>query len=183
MTDFICRVNKLYANDPEKLKLSAHILARKARDHARTPMQWTSALHGGFTSESATPWMRVNDDYKTVNAEAQTQKRSLESVSVHQFWKQSLAFRKAHKGSLVYGGFELLDDGSKQTMAYRRFNDTEQFLTVLNFSGEEAEYQIPENIKVIKWVVGNYTTGAPDKSTSGTLKLGPWEGVLGECSV
>ncbi|QGI87407.1 hypothetical protein CEK25_002363 [Fusarium fujikuroi] len=36
----------------------------KSRDHARTPVQWDSSTNAGFST--ATPWIRVNDDYKDV---------------------------------------------------------------------------------------------------------------------
>ena len=65
---------------------------RKARDHARTPVQWTSAKHAGFTS--GTPWMRVNDDYADGwNAEAEMK----DPGSVFHFWKRALAMRKEHE--------------------------------------------------------------------------------------
>lgn len=44
-------------------------LRHTSRDHARTPMQWTAAAHGGFTTGS--PWLEVNPNHDVVNAEAQ----------------------------------------------------------------------------------------------------------------
>ncbi|MGH3348101.1 MAG: alpha-amylase family glycosyl hydrolase, partial [Nocardioides sp.] len=41
----------------------------KGRDNARTPMQWDSTAHGGFTTGS--PWLEVSPDHVTVNAAAQ----------------------------------------------------------------------------------------------------------------
>ncbi|KAG2134200.1 glycoside hydrolase family 13 protein [Suillus bovinus] len=53
--------------------------AQKARDHARTPIQWNAGAHGGFTT--GTPYMRVNDDYPEWNAEQQIG----DETSVHAF--------------------------------------------------------------------------------------------------
>ena len=39
---------------------------RFSRDNARTPVQWTDAENAGFTT--GTPWLPVNDDYRTFNA-------------------------------------------------------------------------------------------------------------------
>ena len=44
------------------------ILAQKSRDNSRTPMQWNSAKHAGFTE--GTPWLEVAQNYSAINAEA-----------------------------------------------------------------------------------------------------------------
>lgn len=41
----------------------------KGRDNARTPMQWDDTENAGFTT--GTPWIKVNDNYKTINAKSQ----------------------------------------------------------------------------------------------------------------
>lgn len=41
----------------------------RARDNARTPMQWDATENAGFTN--GIPWMRVNPNYLTINAAAQ----------------------------------------------------------------------------------------------------------------
>ena len=43
-------------------------LAVKARDNARTPMQWDASPHAGFTT--GTPWLPVNPNHTEINAEA-----------------------------------------------------------------------------------------------------------------
>ena len=48
-------------------------------------------MHGGFTK--GTPWMRVNDDYKLWNVQAESQ----DGDSVLEFWKKALKLRKAHE--------------------------------------------------------------------------------------
>ena len=53
----------LYGNDPKKLAEQRKILDKKARDHARTPMQWNSGTNAGFCESSVQPWMRVNGNH------------------------------------------------------------------------------------------------------------------------
>ena len=66
-------------------------LQRKARDHARTPVQWDETEHAGFTRGGAKPWMRVNEDYKEGwNVEAEMR----DPGSVWRFWKRALEVRK-----------------------------------------------------------------------------------------
>lgn len=72
-------------------------LQRKARDHARNPMQWDDTPHAGFSrsrdgSETTKPWMRVHDDYREWNVAKQKD----DSDSVLSFWKAMIAFRKAN---------------------------------------------------------------------------------------
>ena len=40
-----------------------------SRDNARTPVQWNDGENAGFTD--GTPWIAVNRNYRTINAEAQ----------------------------------------------------------------------------------------------------------------
>jgi len=164
----------MYPNNPEKLSQARTVLQKKARDNARTPVQWSSAPHGGFTAPSSKPWMRVNDDYPTINVESQLGKES----SVHSFWQRSLEGRKIHKDVFVYGDFKLLDEGNDQVVVYLRWSEKEMFITVLNFSGKEAEWGGLGSVTVQKWVAGNYEGGFPSLETS---KLRPWEGLLGIC--
>lgn len=177
-------MKSLYPHDEEKLSFAKHVMQRKARDHARTPVQWTSeSPNAGFCDPDTKPWMRVNDDYKTVNADAQRAHKDKDSLSVLQFWKRGLEQRKKHKDALVYGDFELLDpeDGHDQIFAYARRGEEEAFVTVLNFSEEDVEWELPADANVHKWVAGNYTAGAPDKATKGKIVLKPWEALLGKC--
>jgi len=70
-------------------------LRRKARDHARNPMQWDDSRDAGFSlgnKDAAEPWMRVHDDYRDWNVA----KQRPDGDSVLSFWKRMLAFRKKH---------------------------------------------------------------------------------------
>ncbi len=50
--------------------LKAFLEAQKimARDNSRTPFQWDDSANAGFTT--GTPWLKVNPNYKTINAAA-----------------------------------------------------------------------------------------------------------------
>lgn len=172
----------MYPGNEEKQALARKIMQKKARDHARTPVQWTSEPHGGFTSADAKPWMRVNDDYKTVNAQVQLEnaKPSPGTFSVHAFWQRGLAHRKENKDVFVYGDFELLDPEHKKVVAYKRWSEKNAFVTVLNFSGDKVSWDGLKELKVKKWVAGNYDeTEIDGKSRGGVLELRPWEALLG----
>lgn len=65
-------------------------LQRKARDNARTPMQWDETANAGFSPEGVKPWMRVNDDYRRYNVKTEQQ----DPNSVLNFWKKLIKFRR-----------------------------------------------------------------------------------------
>ncbi|KAG9194830.1 oligo-1,6-glucosidase [Alternaria panax] len=169
-----------YPDDAEKQALAAKIMQRKARDSARTPMQWDSSVQAGFTSGK--PWMRVNDDYPNINAAAQlANPKPLPGMfSVHEFWKRGLQCRKENKDVFVYGDFKMLDMEDQKVVAYRRWSEKNAFITVLNLSGEQVMWEKMGDLKVKKWVAGNYDERYLDeKAKNGKLELRPWEAMLG----
>lgn len=172
-------------NDEKQLDHARHVLQRKARDHSRTPMQWTpEAPNAGFCSKDVKPWMKVNDDFSTINAEVE-RRRSGEELSIFQFWARAIENRKTHKEAFVYGGFEVIGDQSEDcpVFAYKRWSETENWAVVLNFSGHDYRWKLPHDVKVKHWLIVNYSWGKKDKPVSGELLLRPWEGLLGELSL
>ncbi|KAF2261372.1 alpha-glucosidase [Lojkania enalia] len=181
--NFWKKYNEMYPGDEEKLALCRKILQKKARDNARTPVQWSGEPHAGFTAPGAKPWMRVNDDYRHVNAEAQIQnpQPAPGTLSVHAFWKRALENRKMHKDVFVYGDFEALDMEHPKIVAYKRWSKDETFVTVLNLSGENVVWDRLGDVRVQRWVAGNYDeTELDGKVRSGGIELRPWEALLGK---
>lgn len=133
--------------------------------------------------------MRVNNDHVTVNAAAQTQP---DTPSVYHFWQSLLKLRRDNVATFIYGGFELVNKEHEDVFAYvRTAEDGEKWVTLLNFTGKETEWVVPEELKGVKWVVGNYCHDTADAvvdgqkglevggNGKGVVKLRPWEGVLG----
>ena len=71
-------------------------LKKIGRDNARTPMQWDGQSNGGFTT--GTPWIRVNPNYKEINAKKQME----DSDSVFQYYKKLIQLR--HSMDVVVHG-------------------------------------------------------------------------------
>ncbi|KAL9078193.1 MAG: hypothetical protein Q9157_002881 [Trypethelium eluteriae] len=173
------KMNDMHPGDKEKLDFARKVLQRKARDNARTPMQWTSEPHSGFCKETITPWMRVNDDYKTVNVSAQRAYQDSENLSVLQFWKESLVIRKSDKASFTYGDYQLLSDDASAVFAYQRTSKSRTWIVALNLSGDAVKWNPPHNLKIEEWKLGNYN-GRPMQPKAGQIELRPWEGLLGK---
>jgi glycosidase len=176
------KMRAMHPNDEEQLGLARKVMQQKARDHSRTPMQWTSeAPNGGFCRKDVKPWMRVNDDYPMINAEAEMRKGG-EDLSTFQFWARSLENRKKHKEAFVYGAFDLIGDTSVDcpVFAYKRWSRDESWAVILNFLGKDVSWKLPDDVKVKQWAAGNYPGAKPNQPLSGELLLRPWEGLLGE---
>lgn len=116
-----------------------------SRDHARTPMQWSDAPHGGFTS--GTPWLAVNPDYSQVNAET--------SRDLYNAFAQLIALRHAEP-TLVYGDFHDRMPDHPHLFVYERTIDHKGFVVALNFSAEDQACDLPGDV-----VFSNYGDTSP----------------------
>ncbi|EEQ39343.1 hypothetical protein CLUG_03471 [Clavispora lusitaniae ATCC 42720] len=106
-----------------------------ARDNARTPVQWDDSENAGFTTGK--PWMRVNDNYKEVNAASQVN----DPNSLFNFWKRALEVRKQYKNLFIYGKLTILDYENKKVFSYtKEFNNTKAYI-VLNFSADTIKFE------------------------------------------
>ena len=182
-TNFWRKTQEKYGNDPKKMEEARDIFEKKARDNARTPMQWTrESPTAGFCDANVKPWMRIMDDYPTINAETQMRMNDQDELTVWQFWQRGLKARKMNKRVFVYGDYEELDAEDEDIFAYlRTADDGERFVVILNFSGKNREWTLPSSVRVKSWAAGNYTKRNPDKPLEGKIPLKAWEGLLGHC--
>jgi oligo-1,6-glucosidase len=123
--------------------------AKISRDNARTPMQWSSAPHAAFTE--STPWLAVNDNYKTINLAIQEN----DDYSVLNYFRNMVQLRKNNL-TLIYGAFELVDNENDQIFAYTRQLDNEFFLVVLNFSDKSAILNTTISVSNENVLISNY---------------------------
>ncbi|KAJ5289251.1 uncharacterized protein N7443_009504 [Penicillium atrosanguineum] len=128
-------------------------IQKKARDHGRTPMQWSGTLpHAGFTA--SVPWRKVNPDYRVCNVES----AETDPNSILAFWKQMIQLRKRWK-TLVYGDFILLHPQHEQLFVYKRtLVGTCDALILLNFSDQEVTLDsvLVSTMHHAHLVLGNY---------------------------
>lgn len=124
-------------------------VARRSRDNARTPLQWTGEENAGFTA--GTPWLRVNSNYTAINVEKET----IDPNSVLNFYKKLIALRKdpEYKETVVYGALEPFMEDRHNLMAYYRKGD-KTLLVVGNYQWDEQEITLPSECK--KVLINNY---------------------------
>lgn len=183
--NFWKKCQQTYKDKPEQLEHGRKIIQMKARDHARTPMQWNHQENAGFCESGIKPWMRIMDDYKRgINAEDQINGGTDDELSVWQFWQRGLKDRKEHADVFVYGDYQELSPEDPSIFAYGRTGASgERWLVVLNFSGKDVDWSLPESLEVEFWACSNYVKGRPEKPSRGQVSLKPWEGILGKCNL
>lgn len=106
------------------------------RDKARTPMQWTSAPHAGFSETE--PWLPITKDYADRNVERQ-QNDGGSMLSLH----RALLSLRSRTGDLRMGNYRPLDLGGP-LVAYVR---GETIAVVLNLSADSVRLDLPAPVQ------------------------------------
>ena len=136
---------------------------KMGRDNARTPVQWSDEPNGGFSLVE--PWIRSNPNYADINVEYQERN----SKSILNFYREMVALRKANP-TLVYGDYESIMNDHPHIYAYRRWDETHEFLVVLNMSELTIDFQ--PILTGLELLLYNYDDSTED------LLMRPWEAKL-----
>ncbi|MBN7575553.1 glucohydrolase [Clostridium sp. 2-1] len=149
----------------EEIMLSIYT---KGRDNARTPMQWDDSQNAGFTSGQ--PWLKVNPNYKEINAESQLKDEN----SIFNYYKKLIKIRKSNP-VVVYGKYELMLEENKEIFAYTRTLENEMLLVICNFTGNETEFVLERKFefKSKELLISNYNVNEDDWIDS--IELKPYE--------
>ncbi|MFQ5616016.1 MAG: alpha-amylase family glycosyl hydrolase, partial [Anaerolineales bacterium] len=151
--------------DPQGIRLGPE----RSRDVGRTPMQWDSSPHAGFSS--AEPWLPVSADYATRNVAAQI----ADPHSILNLYRRLLWYRR-QTPALQRGGYRAVDAGREGCFVYWREDAPGCFLIALNFTGAAARLSTPGG------TIGQITLSTHlDRSESVSLShlhLRPNEGVI-----
>ncbi len=127
------------------------LVQRGARDHARSPMQWTAGKNAGFSEGE--PWFTVNENYREVNVEAQEQ----DPDSLLNFYRKLVRFRRDNPVAL-YGSYREIDPKNKKLYIYERSYGASRLLVVCSFTAEQLRFDAPEDFPLDRslQVLGNY---------------------------
>lgn len=136
-------------------------IRKKCRDNARTPMQWDDTANAGFSS--GTPWMAVNPNYPSIHVK----KEVASEDSIYHYYRRMIRLRHDYP-VLVYGSYQPVNEENEQIMAYIRQSGDDRVLVILNFSDQDAVFQLPNDMKGSnpEWLIGNR------KKSSFALKQG-----------
>ena len=149
------------------------VCGKMSRDNARTPMQWNTKAHAGFTT--GTPWLKVNSNYTEINMESQEN----DPESVLNYYRKLIAVRKSleYKDVFTYGEFVPAYQDTETVMAYYRQKDTKKILVASNFGQTPVDIPLESAIKRIILSNKNHA-----EVPSHTLHLDSCEVIVLECA-
>lgn len=106
------------------------VLANRARDNARTPMQWNSGKNAGFSDGDA--WIDLPANYRDINVELEEH----DSNSILQYYRKLVQLRKDYR-VISDGGIKFRDTGNDKVFAYERTLGNEKLIVLCNFGAAE----------------------------------------------
>lgn len=137
----------------------------KARDNARTPMQWDAGPTAGFTT--GRPWLRpTNQDVVNVAQEEA-------SGRILPYYRKLIALRKTHP-VISDGEVTPYAEEHPRVFGYRRWFGAQSLLVLTNFFAEETEVEIPEPFVGGSVLIGNYPH---ESAVPARLVLRPYEAI------
>lgn len=134
------------------------LIYAKGRDNARTPVQWDSSAHGGFST--GTPWIDVNPNFTEINAQAALDNPD----SLFYYYQRLISLRRGElQDHMVYASFKPLDAEDSEVYAYERHaSNGEKLLVIANFTDHDVErsYELADGRQQL--VISNYSDDAGD---------------------
>ncbi|MCB2960579.1 alpha-glucosidase [Streptococcus suis] len=107
----------------------------KGRDNARRPIQWTGAKGAGFSTGQA--WLALGDTVKDINVE----KALADKQSLFYTYQKLIALRKEYP-CMSEGNYEVIETGNDLVMAYRKYDEQDDFIILVNFTSDEQAFDV-----------------------------------------
>ena len=144
----------------------------QGRDPQRTPMQWSSEPHAGFSP--AEPWLPIAADADQQNVAAmRDDPRSLLTL-----YRRLIDLRRSEP-ALSIGSYSTLP-AEEDLLAYVRREADRQFLVVLNLGHEPERHE--SSLMVEGRIVLSTHLDREDEVVDGPVDLRPDEGLIIDCS-
>ncbi|MGX7030287.1 alpha,alpha-phosphotrehalase [Vagococcus zengguangii] len=117
------------------------MIQEKSRDNSRSPMQWDTSLHAGFTE--GTPWLQLGKTFEEINVAADL----ASETSVFKFYQQLIQLRK-HYAVISEGEYVPHLMEHERIFSYIRQTDAEELIVWNNFYDQVEEIIIPSEYVV-----------------------------------
>jgi alpha-glucosidase len=122
--------------DPQAVN-QPELAAVWGRDPERTPMQWDTSPHAGFSEPDVEPWLPVASTFQTVNvARQEDDPRSMLALT------RALTATRRAEPALHGGEYCSVDSGSPAVFTYVRSTGATRILVALNFSPDAARLDL-----------------------------------------
>lgn len=131
------------------------IVHSKARDNARTPMQWDDGPNAGFTTGE--PWLKPTNHQAINVAKEET------SGKILPYCRQLIRLRKSHP-IIAEGDYATYALDHLDVFAYRRVHEGQELLVMCNFRGHDTMIEIPEAFINGSILIANHDTTAITRS-------------------
>jgi oligo-1,6-glucosidase len=109
------------------------------RDNARTPMQWSDAPQGGFST--GTPWIAVNSNYRHINAAASLSDD--QSIFAHY---RTLTGLRTTLPIIAHGRYAPALEDDPALLAYTRSLGDQRLTVIANFTSQTVERSLPPGL-------------------------------------
>lgn len=139
------------------------------RDGCRTPMQWSRATYGGFSTVE--PWLPLEADYERKNVAVLAE----QTTSIYQLYRHLLALRRRHR-VLQEGSYRPVA-AEGQLLLFLRILADDRFLLALNMGAEPRKVSFQSGLLIGTIVLSSFCD-REQHSVSGTLELRGDEGII-----
>ncbi|ADZ85137.1 alpha,alpha-phosphotrehalase [Cellulosilyticum lentocellum] len=141
------------------------ILGARSRDNSRTPMQWNSGDHAGFSN--STPWLSIPENYKAINVEIEQN----DADSILAYYKKLIQIRKEHP-AISEGKIEFIYKDHPEILAYKRSFGDEEILVLNNLGRNHTRLTADLQLESYEKILGNYEKADHAK------ELEPFEAII-----
>lgn len=142
------------------------ILQERSRDNARTPMQWDTTKHAGFTKGN--PWISVNENHNHINVEDSIK----DEDSILHHYRKLIKLRKQYpifnEGKIIP-----LEREHPQVFAYQRVLDANEAIVINNFYPATTKFTLKE-YQNYQCILSNYQEVALQE----VITLRPYESLV-----
>ena len=156
---------------PPLMPVAKWAMSKRARDHARTPMQWENKTGAGFTDGK--PWMKINSNLGEINVKTEEYNPN----SILNFYKKLIAFRKGN-AIIRDGSYTEYFNSNRKVYCYKRELDGKGFIVICNFKEKNVVFNVDSipNARGAKLVCS--TWDKQDEQLGDSILLKPYEGVI-----
>ena len=148
----------------------------KGRDGERTPMQWNAGPNAGFST--ATPWLPVDERYKTYNVETEKQ----DPNSILNYYKKLLELRHTNP-ELLNGNYVPLNEDDPNVLSYMRTYEGRNLLVVLNMSASVQNIHLNLEAKELHGATAHTLLSSPTmpaQVNTSEISVAPFGAWIGE---